>query len=111
MFVNDTATGNVNFTLNNVTIPVNITNGRANCTFEVNLDPGDYELLVVYSGNSVFYGQRNSSVISVKVPVTPTARINTNSSLVVNSSVSIESLTNFNITSLGKQFELVEPMT
>ena len=109
--VNSTATGNVTFIFNTSSVNVTIVNGIANWTTNVNFGPGEYVLSAIYNGGNGFYGQRNESTITVKVPVIPTATINTNSSLVVNSSVSIESLTNFNVTSLGKQFELVELKT
>ena len=62
--LNENATGNVEFTISNITKNVEITSGIAECTF-LGLNAGEYEITVNYLGDHTYISSKNSTTFNV----------------------------------------------
>ena len=93
--LNASAGGNITFTINGFDYDVGVFDGRAVLSVDPGLDAGVWEVVALYSGDNVYYGQRNTTSFTVKVKSPATISVIAPESGVNNTVLSISAKLNF----------------
>ena len=104
--LNGNATGNVIFTVNGSEYNVSVSEGSARLVFDKFLTPGVYNVTAVYESNGSYYGNRNSSLFTVKAAINPVVNVYCNDTLVISNNLTAVAKSNFNITLANYQLKL-----
>ncbi|MBE6500790.1 MAG: hypothetical protein E7Z80_09700, partial [Methanobrevibacter thaueri] len=102
--LNETATGNVTFTLNNQTYVRNISDGQAVLTLKAYNLVGLYKITALYSGDSTYYPQNNEVTLAITPVLTSNVVISNDDVVAAGDTVTLTGKVNFNIVNGVLQF-------
>ncbi|MBE6500733.1 MAG: Ig-like domain repeat protein, partial [Methanobrevibacter thaueri] len=98
------ATGNVTFTLNNVTYVRNVSDGQAVLTLKAYNLVGKYPITALYSGDSVYYPQDADVILAITPVLTSNVVISNDDVIAIGDTVTLTGKVNFNIVNGVLQF-------